>query len=90
MTVTNPTTLLEMVIRAIQEVSESARLVAIAPETLLVEDLSLDSLDMVAVFMHLQDQHDVEVNVDDAAHFRRVGDLMRELDIQLQGRAASV
>lgn len=89
MTATDPTTLLDMVTRAIREVSEAARVVAVEPDTLLAEDLSLDSLDMVAVFMHLQDEHDVEVNVDDAANFRRVGDLMRELGHQLQARAAA-
>lgn len=87
-TVTNQTTLLDMVTKAIREVSEAARTVEIDPETLLVEDLSLDSLDMVAVFMHLQDEYEVELNVDEATNFRRVDDLMRGLDHQLGSRSA--
>jgi acyl carrier protein len=78
-TVINPTRLLDQASTAIREVSEAARLVTITPETRLVEDLSLDSLDMVAVVMRLQDNHGIEFDLDEAVNFRTVADIMREM-----------
>ena len=88
MSVTDETRLLEMAVSAIRAVSETARQVPVEPEQLLVDDLGLDSLDMVAVFMNLQDEHGIELDLDDALSFRRVADLVRELDRHLQPRAA--
>ncbi len=78
-----------MAIKAIRTVSPAARTVTIVPETRLVEDLSLDSLDMVAVFVQVQDEHGIELELDDAERFLHVSDLMREINRHIGGKATA-
>jgi acyl carrier protein len=73
---------------AIRACSESSRGLEIQARTKLVEDLSLDSLDLVAVMMRLQDEHGIELDLDAVPSFRLVSDLMAELGHQLRSRAA--
>lgn len=87
--VTDQSVLLEKVSRAIRAVSETAVGATIRPETRLVEDLGLDSLDIVAVFMRLQDENGIEFDEDHALNFQRVSDLMSDLDQLLAGRATA-
>ncbi|QDV36697.1 phosphopantetheine-binding protein [Tautonia plasticadhaerens] len=80
--------LLSSVSGAIRSCSEVARDLAIDPHSRLVEDLSLDSLDLVAVMMHLQDEHAIELDLDAVPGFEVVSDLMTELARQVRPRAA--
>jgi acyl carrier protein len=47
----------------------------IAPESRLVEDLGIDSLDLVGVFVKIQDEYDVIIDDDDVPALRTIGDL---------------
>jgi acyl carrier protein len=85
--VTDPD-LFRSVTETIHACSEASRGVAISPQTRLVEDLSLDSLDLVAVMMRLQDAHGIELDLDAVPDFRIVSDLTAELGRQLQANAA--
>ena len=49
--------------------------VAITAESRLVEDLAIDSLDLVGVILDLQDHFDVVIDEDDVPHLCRVADL---------------
>ena len=74
---------------AIRAVSTSARGLDIEPQSRLVEDLGLDSLDLVSTMMQLQDDFDIELDTEATAEFRRVSDLMVELDRQVRSKAAA-
>jgi len=63
----------------IREVSEKARTRIIQPETLLLEELALDSLDMVRVIMLIEDRHGVSIDLDEVADMKTVGDVARSL-----------
>ena len=49
--------------------------IAITPDTRLVEDLAIDSLDLVGLILHLQDHFDVVIEEDDVPNLCRVADL---------------
>jgi len=72
---------------AIRSVSARARAVVITPQSLLLEDLSLDSLDLVAVILELQDRFQVEIDPDEITTMRRVEDLAASLTKQLRAAA---
>jgi acyl carrier protein len=72
---------------AIRSVSAKARGTSIAADSLLMEDLALDSLDLVAVVIHLQDQFQVEIDPDEIPSIRTVGDLAASLDRQVASAA---
>lgn len=72
---------------AIRAVSARARDSAISAHSLLLEDLALDSLDLVAVVIQLQDQFHVEIDADEITAIRTVGDLAASLDRQLHAAA---
>jgi acyl carrier protein len=48
---------------------------AVEPETRLVDDLGIDSLDLVAVFLTVQDSYGVVIDDDDIPTLARVSDL---------------
>ncbi len=72
--------LLEVIEKAIREESESARGLRIGVDSLLVEDLGLDSLDMVAIVLKLEDQLQVDIGVHEIKNFRSVADLLELLE----------
>jgi acyl carrier protein len=47
----------------------------VEPETRLVDDLGIDSLDLVAVFLTVQDTYGVVIDDDDIPRLARVADL---------------
>ncbi len=49
--------------------------VAVTGDSRLVEDLAIDSLDLVGIFLKIQDHFDVAINDDDVPSLRRVSDL---------------
>lgn len=62
--------------------------VAITPATRLVEDLGVDSLDLVGVILQIQDDFQVSVNEDDLPELQKLGDLARYLEERLPAAAA--
>jgi acyl carrier protein len=69
-------------IRSVVKLDASA---AIAPESALVDDLGVDSLDLVSVFLEVQDAFGVVIDEDDLAGLVSVGDLVA----YVSGRQAS-
>lgn len=67
------------VVDLIRSVSEQARTRLIRAETLLLEELALDSLDMVRVIMLMEDRHGVSIDLDEVADMRTAGDVARSL-----------
>jgi acyl carrier protein len=49
--------------------------VEVDAEKRLVDDLGIDSLDLVGVFLSIQDQYDVVIDDDDVPRLLRVADL---------------
>jgi acyl carrier protein len=72
---------------AIRAVSAKARDVVMTANSLLYEDLALDSLDMVAVILRLQDEFQVEIDPDEITTMRRVEDIAASLTKQLRAAA---
>lgn len=81
--------LFQSVTEAIRDCSEAAQETVMEPNSRLFEDLSLDSLDLVAVLMRLQDVHGIELDLDAVPDFRHVADLMTELGRQLRSKSAA-
>lgn len=63
----------------IREVSDKAKNRIIQAETLLLEELALDSLDMVRVIMLIEDRHGVSIDLDEVAEMTCAGDVARAL-----------
>jgi acyl carrier protein len=78
------TDMLEAIALAIRAVSTKARCAAITPSSLLLEELALDSLDLVAVILDLQDQFQVEIDPDEIPQLRTVADLAVSVANQLR------
>ena len=76
--------LIAVVGEAIRSVSAKARTVPITPASLLLEDLALDSLDLVAVILNLQDHFEVELDPDEIPNMRKVADLAASFANQLR------
>jgi acyl carrier protein len=79
----------------VTEVAEVVRAAAkIAPgvpigaETRLVEDLAIDSLDLVGVFLKIQDRFDLAIDDEDVPRLRRIADVAEYVGRQRRGAAA--
>ena len=81
------TDLIAAVGEAIRIVSSKARQIPITPGSLLLEELGLDSLDLVAVILQIQDRFQVEIDPDEIPNLRCVGDLVASVDNQLKAAA---
>lgn len=79
--------LMAVVVEAIRSVSAKARATPITPGSLLLEELALDSLDLVAVIVHIQDHFGVEIDPDEIPSLRTADDLVSSLKSQLQAAA---
>ena len=73
-TLPGPQTVAE-VAKVIRKAAKVPASVAITAESRLVEDLAIDSLDLVGVILQLQDHFDVVIDEDDVPHLCRVADL---------------
>jgi acyl carrier protein len=82
-----PPDLLATIAESIRSVSAKAREMVISPDSLLLEDLALDSLDLVAVILQLQDQYQVEIDPDEIPRLRRVDDVAVSLTKHLRQAA---
>jgi acyl carrier protein len=78
---------LAIITDTIRSVSAKAREVSITPSSMLLEDLALDSLDLVAVILRVQDHFQVEIDPDEIPNMRRVGDLVTGLSDRLRSAA---
>ncbi|GAC1465068.1 MAG: hypothetical protein NVSMB9_04350 [Isosphaeraceae bacterium] len=76
--------LLDVIAGAIRSVAKRTETTVINEETRLVEDLGLDSLDLVSVIMKLEDQFEVRIELDDIPNLLRVSDLAGHI-AQLRG-----
>ena len=70
--------MISVVAEAIRSVSPKAREVPDhCPIRFLLEELALDSLDLVAVILQIQDRFQVEIDPDEIPNLRSVEDLCR-------------
>jgi acyl carrier protein len=79
--------LIAVVTEAIRSVSPRARQVPITPGSLLLEELALDSLDLVAVILQIQDRFQVEIDPDEIPDLRCVDDLVASVTNHLRAAA---
>jgi acyl carrier protein len=79
--------ILTAIAESIRSVSAKARGSTIRPDSRLLEELALDSLDLVAVILQLQDEFQVEIHPDEIAQLQTVSDLAARL-AKLLRRAA--
>jgi acyl carrier protein len=82
-----PAELMNAIAEAIRSVSARAQEASISPSSLLLEDLALDSLDMVAVVIRIQDDFQVEIDPDEIRTLRTVGDLAASLNRHVRSAA---
>jgi acyl carrier protein len=80
--------LLPVVTDLIRSVSAKAKQLEITPRSLLLEELALDSLDLVRVLMLVEDQYHVTIDLDEVPKLREVSDLMALLARELRSAAA--
>ncbi len=62
--------------------------VNIEPESRLVEDLGIDSLDLVSIVLSAQEKYGVAIDEDDVATLRTVADLVSYVGRRLNSAAA--
>jgi acyl carrier protein len=79
--------ILSTIAESIRSVSPKAKGATITPESRLLEELALDSLDLVAVILNLQDAFQVEIDPDALPQMQTVADLAASLADHLR-RAA--
>ncbi len=82
--------ILEIISKTIRRVSPQALNKTITTESLLLEDLALDSLDLVAVILQVQDEFEVEIDSDEITELRSVNDLIGSLTKQLRCSGLSI
>ncbi len=80
MTIDSDTNLIGEVAGIVRRAASIPPHIPIRAESLLFDDLRLDSLDVVAVVVHLQDHFEVVIEADAVPHLRRVADLAAYLD----------
>jgi acyl carrier protein len=80
--------LLEVVASAIRAEAENTRTLPIEANSRLVEDLGLDSIDIVAVTIRLEDRFHVSIDVQEVKELQYVSDLMDQMS-RLLGKSAA-
>jgi acyl carrier protein len=68
-------TLVVDIANAVRMVARIPPEVAISADSLLVEDLAIDSLDLVGILLKIQDRFDVAIDDEDVPNLRRIADL---------------
>ncbi len=63
------------VVDVIRQAAKIPARVPITPDSRLVEDLAIDSLDLVGLILQIQDHFDVVIEEDDVPNLCRVADL---------------
>lgn len=67
--------LLAQIVGSVRKLGRIPRDVPIGAESRLVEDLGIDSLDLFAVLVEIQDRFDVILDLEEMPDLGRVGDL---------------
>jgi acyl carrier protein len=80
--------LFERIADLVRSVAKIDADVPITPETSLVDDLGVDSLDLVGVILQIQDDFQVSVNEDDLPRLEKLGDLARYVEQRIPAAAA--
>ncbi len=73
----------------IRSVAKVPAEVAVGESTRLVDELGVDSLDLVGVVLQIQDQYGVAIGDDDVAALRTVGDLVAQVAARARSRAVA-
>ena len=79
--------LIGVIANYVKTISEKAKLAEIGADSLLLDDLFLDSLDLVRVIMHLADCYQVSIDLDEVPDLKRVGDLAATVNRHLKAAA---
>jgi acyl carrier protein len=79
--------LFSVVLGLIHTVSPKAKQVEITPQSLLLEELSLDSLDLVRVIMLIEDRYQIAIDLDEVPNLKHVRDLTAILGRELRSAA---
>jgi acyl carrier protein len=79
--------LLEVVSDLIRSVSAKAKDKVITEDSLLLEELALDSLDLVRVIMLMEDRYGIAIDLDEVSNMKCVADVARTLDRELKSAA---
>jgi acyl carrier protein len=82
--------LTEEVTAIVRKAAKIPAKVAIRPESRLVEDLAIDSLDLVSLVLQFQDRFDVVFDEDAVPNLCRVADIVDYLDASRGAPAASI
>jgi acyl carrier protein len=80
--------ILANVVEILHRVGKVPAATHVTPETRLVEDLAIDSLDLVAVFLAVQDHFEIVLDDESVPEIRRVRDLAARIQEQVSGVAA--
>jgi acyl carrier protein len=80
--------LFSVVVGMIQSVSAKAKQQQVLPQSLLLEELALDSLDLVRVIMLMEDRFRITIDLDEVPNLKRVSDLTSMLARELRPAAA--
>jgi acyl carrier protein len=75
-------------IAIVRKVGRIARDVPISADTDLIEDLRIDSLDLFAVLIAVQDRFNLEIDVEDMPDLNRLGDLVEYVASRRNAAAA--
>lgn len=86
-TVESSSDLFPVVVDLIHTVSAKSKNSEITPQTLLLEELALDSLDLVRVIMLIEDRYQVAIDLDEVPKMKRVNDLTAILGRELRAAA---
>ena len=82
-------TLLTEISETVRSATKISPQVLITADSLLVEDLAIDSLDLVGVLVAIQDRFDVAIDDDDVPNLRRVVDLVQSVARRRGGSIAA-
>jgi len=81
-TITNESGLIANLAGIIRRVAKVKPEVPIVAETRLVDDLAIDSLDLVAIVLQIQEDFDVVIDEDAVQHLCCVGDLGAQVAVR--------
>lgn len=82
-------TLQAQLIEVIRKAGRVEATIAISGESRLVEDLAIDSLDLVGVYLQIQDDFGVEIEEADIPNLGRVADLVAYVSARRSSSAAA-
>lgn len=81
--------LVEEIVRTVRRLGRVAPTVLIEPTSRLVEDLAIDSLDLVGLILQIQDDYGVVIEDDDVVKLRSVRDLAEYISVRRESSAAA-